>query len=47
MARSNHSGQFLRELYELYTNTAKQPFRPFEISFYGKLMADLGVKPGN
>ncbi|MEI6676521.1 MAG: alpha/beta hydrolase [Verrucomicrobiota bacterium] len=41
--RSNHSGQFLREIYQLYYDQKMRS--PFAVSFYRKLMDDLGVLP--
>jgi len=45
--RSNHSGQFLREMYQLYTNMKISPHEPFDVPFYRQLMSDLGVLPNN
>lgn len=44
-ARSNHSGQFMREMYELYTDTTTPPFNPFRVPFFRQLMSDLGALP--
>jgi hypothetical protein len=46
-ARSNHSGQFFREIYALYTNANMRPATLYKVAFYKQLMTDLGVRPQN